>query len=211
MLCLQKALHRQSLSLSLMDLIDYFETEDTKYLNPNTQQVFKFGDLYNGKHFVCVRNGKPSFMDHTRFLKELERKKKRKDSKRTISMMAKQMIREAQKRAMRKNGRCDIDIHRLEKEILKGSNYGFQYSIGKSGSMGKRSPYVPSLDRIDSSNPNYIYTSDTSQDTCRLVPYGINNLRNNFLDSDMLPLASAYVRVHLRELQLVCDSETQTD
>jgi len=194
-----------------MDLLDYFETDaSNKYVNPNTQQVFVFGDLYKGKRFECMRRGKPCFKDEASFVKEVNRQKKRNEAERTVSLLAKNMIKEARKRATHKNGLCDINLERLEKEISKGSSYGFKYNIGKSGSMGKRSPYVPSLDRIDSSNPNYIFTSDTSQDTCRLVPYGINNLRNNFQDSDMVPLAAAYVKVHSRDLGLVKDAECQT-
>jgi hypothetical protein len=45
---------------------------------------------------------------------------------------------------------------------------------------GTTHPYGPSLDRIDSTNPEYIFTREYQN--CQLVPWVINCLRNNFDD-----------------------------
>lgn len=171
--------------------------------------TMNFGDVIDGKRFYTMRKSKAVFLTEKGFQQEIERRKLKNGTTRSIKNLASKMISHARIRARNKNGKCDIDIARVENEIMKGSHYGILYTIGATGKSA--SPYVPSLDRIDSSNPDYIFNSDPDQDTCQVVPYGINCLRNNFQDSDAIICAAAYVRFHSRKLGLVKDASCQTD
>lgn len=197
-----------------MDLINYFEPDtNNKFINPNTLKVFKFGDVVNGRIFNRISNGVPQFfMSKETYEKANERRESSKGDRRNANMVAHRILWNCRQRSKLKGGITDISVNRLENEIIKGdTKYNIKFCISTENDKSKRSPFVPSLDRIDNNNPNYIFNDDPSMDTCCLVPYGINNLRNIFEDKDMVTIASAYVRVHSRELSLVKDVQVQTD
>ena len=194
---------------NIMDQLMYFEKDSkNNFINPTTLQPFKFGDLYNGRRFYHISYGKPKFfLSEDSYERECRRKEEKSGPKRTVRALATKIINNCRARSLKNNGITDISLKRLERDIVEGKNkYNIQYCINIV-----RSPFVPSLDRISNENPNYIYNEDVSKDTCILVPYGINNLRNDFEDKDMVQLASAYVKAHSRDLELVKDAIVQTD
>jgi hypothetical protein len=196
-----------------MDLLVYFEQDsDKKFINPVTLRPFKFGDTYHGKRFDHIQHGVPKFLSEEAYQREFERHEQARGPKRTVRSLANKIINNCRARSLKRNGITDISVKRLEQEIVQGNTkYHIEYCIASVNDKTKRSPFVPSLDRISNENPNYIFTDDRSKDTCILVPFGINNLRNDFDDKDMVPLAKAYVQVHSRDLGLVQDAQIQTD
>lgn len=192
----------------------YFEQDsNNKFINPTTLQPFKFGDLYNGRRFDHVKHGVPRFfLSEESYQRECQRHEHARGPQRTVRALATKIINNCRARSLKNDGITDISLKRLERDIVEGNKkYNIQYCIGSVNDKTKRSPFVPSLDRISNENPNYIYTDDVTKDTCILVPFGINNLRNDFEDKDMVLLASAYVKAHSRDLELVKDAIVQTD
>lgn len=174
-----------------MSSTDNFEYDNEDYpINPNTGQRFRSGDLYNGKvflrrnekylHFVTPEAYKTKLLNRRNYVRE-------KNSTRTVEECIKKMMHNCKTRAGEENGQVNIDIELLKEDIEKGyldpyGNLITHYKIETDSTRGPRFRHmcIPSLDRIDNSCPDYIYTRERK--TCLLVPWGINNMRSNFDD-----------------------------
>ena len=75
-------------------------------------------------------------------------------------------------------------MEKLEKGVCEITNAPFSYTKRKEHT---RSPFAPSIDRIDSQNPNY------TPDNCRLVLWAVNNTFAEYGEEIMLPILRAIV------------------
>jgi hypothetical protein len=75
-------------------------------------------------------------------------------------------------------------MEKLEKGVCEITNAPFSYTKRKEHT---RSPFAPSIDRIDSRNPNY------TPDNCRLVLWAVNNTFAEYGEEIMLPILRAIV------------------
>ena len=96
---------------------------------------------------------------------------------------AKKLIADASYRAKKNGGICDLDVEWLENIIIHGRciKTGIKFVIDspKKG-KGYRNPYGPSLDRIDSHNPDYTY------ENVNVVVWAYNNAMATWDDEDII-------------------------
>lgn len=81
----------------------------------------------------------------------------------------------------------DLNINEIHKELIEGScgKTGFKFEINVKGKhYGNRSPYSPSIDKID---PNKGYTKDNVQ----LVCWWYNLAKARYTDEEVLKLCRA--------------------
>jgi len=97
---------------------------------------------------------------------------------RTLEGLAQRLLDTAKRRCKKSGGKVSITKEWIEQSIRMGcEETGLQFCIGSKGS-GFVSNKAPSLDRIDSSNPNY------SMDNTRVVCYQVNIAKSNFSDAE---------------------------
>jgi hypothetical protein len=97
---------------------------------------------------------------------------------RTLEGVAQRLLDTAKSRCKKKGGSVTITRQWIEQGIQRGcEETGLQFCIGTKGtkSMNNR---APSLDRIDSSNPDY------SIENTRVVCYQVNIAKSNFSDAE---------------------------
>lgn len=173
-----------------------FEFDSEGYaINPETGKRFKYGDNYDDRYFKSYNfiNGKrrPHFYT-TEAYQRLREKQIGKGTRRTPRECALQIRKNARDRVP-EEGRCEIDIELLTEELERGfcdkdGNLIIKYKIATDGN-GSRDINSPSLDRIDSSCDDYIFTREYRN--CQLVPWVLNTARQNF-DNDFLVASVLY-------------------
>lgn len=142
-----------------------FQCIDSKWINPLTQQPFRWNEEFEGKFFVRHLSTGPVFAS---------------SSPRHAAKMARKLLNSAQARARKHGGIVTITIERILDAINTGCELtGIPFDLSKT-SKKRPSAYAPSLDRIDCSNRNY-----TPENTRVVLAY-VNAALNNF------PLESSF-------------------
>ena len=109
--------------------------------------------------------------------------KSRQKSIKTTRGMAKHLIHYAGVRAKKNGGVCDIDVDWLENILIVGEcmRTGIRFDLSRDEwTESVTNPYVPSLDRIDSNNPNY------TVDNVDVVIWGYNRAKSDLPNDDLL-------------------------
>jgi hypothetical protein len=107
---------------------------------------------------------------------------------RTIEGVAQRLLDTAKRRCKKTRGQVTITKDWIVQGILQGcQETGLQMCIGSKGS-GLISNRAPSLDRINSSNPNY------SIENTRVVCYQVNIAKSNFSDKECLEILEPMVQ-----------------
>lgn len=163
------------------------------FMNPLTKQEFKIGDVFLDKVFrgFKIKNNikRPSFRD-IELEKIASKRNKTKFNRRDFSnpnlliSIARKLLERSKVRAKIHGGLNNLSINwilsALKIGVCQGSSPPLRFVFDKP-----RSPFSPSLDRIDSSNRDY-----TIKNT-RVVCYGINTARSNFNDKDSLQISES--------------------
>lgn len=117
---------------------------------------------------------------------------------RTIEGVAQRLLDTAKRRCKKTGGKVTITRHWIEQCIQRGcEETGLPFCIGSKGT-GCVNNRAPSLDRIDSSNPDY------SIENSRVVCYQVNIAKSNFSDRECLEILSPMVhsiRMRLQSLE----------
>ena len=115
-------------------------------------------------------------------------KKDRTKYKKTHNGRASTLISSCRRRAKLSNSLMTLTkewvLEKLEKGVCEVTNAPFSYNKRKEHT---RSPFAPSVDRIDSRNPNY------TPDNCRLVLWAVNNTFAEYGEEIILPILRAIV------------------
>ena len=109
--------------------------------------------------------------------------------------VAQRLLDTAKRRCKKSGGSVTISRQWIEQGIQMGcEETGLPFCIGSKGS-GSINNRAPSLDRIDSSNPDYC-TSNT-----RVVCYQVNIAKSNFSDTECLEILFPMVQSIQMRLQ----------
>lgn len=93
-------------------------------------------------------------------------------------------------RSRKKGTPCDLTIEwLLERYELPCPKTGVTYVMDGTGGYGERSPYCPSIDKID---PQKGYT----QDNCQMVCWFYNCAKQQFTDEEVVELCRLVVKNH---------------
>ena len=163
-----------------------FEGSRYAFVNPNTNELFKHGELWNDMVFCCYPKqlkGLPRFDPRENF--EKKKLKKKFDFSRTnenpnlLKNLAYKLVKDSKYRSKLHGGISTLEPSKIL-DILKlgycqGSFPPLPFVFDKPNSA-----YSPSLDRINSQNRNY------TPDNVRVVCRGINTARLNYDDSDAI-------------------------
>jgi hypothetical protein len=168
-------------------------------INPVTKKVFEFGDIMpNGRMFRHFRKIGSLYRIDSRTPEYVQSfNESRSGPQRTLSMVASARLSGARQRCKKSGGRVTITKKWVEERIeagyvVNGVKIGdFQIECVDE----KRGAWGPSLDRIDSNNPNY------SPENVQVVPTLLNDARNEHSDDDFLAIAGPWVD-YLRQKKL---------
>ena len=102
---------------------------------------------------------------------------------------AQQLLNGAKGRVKKSTGIVSIDRDWVQQKLDKGicELTGLEFNLERSDKT-RMNPYSPSLDRIDSKDPNY------TKDNTRLVLTAVNLALSNFGEQDLLPILEAMVK-----------------
>ena len=106
-----------------------------------------------------------------------------KQKRETPAGKAKYLINQAKNRAKKNGGTCDLDPDWLENILLYGRciKTGIPFELkGVNKGSGRPHPYAPSLDRIDSNNPDYTY------ENVNVVVWSYNSALMSWDDEDIV-------------------------
>lgn len=156
-----------------------------KRINPETGTFFKRGDVgENGLVFMNYFTNKPvcktgHFYEYW-VLPEMFTSHK--------NYRAKRLISGAKDRAKKSDGIVTLDTDWVNVRLMKGrcELTGLPFDLDRSKDF-LQNPYAPSIDRIDSENPNYV------PENCRLVLWGVNKALGEYGSKLMLPILEALV------------------
>jgi len=99
------------------------------------------------------------------------------------------IIKKLEKRANRKGIPFNLDIGWLSSKLALGFCESTGLPFKEHPNVGHRNPYLPSVDRIDSSGG---YTKDN----CRLVVMGFNVLKSNFDDDTLTQFCKCFCEIY---------------
>lgn len=172
-----------------------------KRVNPVTMVPFKRGDRHEmvdkifWKYRKNIKDGfyQEQWIDPDKYI-QWKQNDNRSGSSRTIQGIATNLLNYAMKRAKRKGAICTLNQQWILEQIQNGCSVtGLAFEIPARGSQ-YTSARAPSLDRIDSNNPNYTI------DNTRVVCYQVNMAKNRFTDQESFQVLSRYVQ-YLQGLQ----------
>jgi hypothetical protein len=162
-----------------------------KRINPNTNQIFKRGDVREDglifKAYAMKRVRKNGYFVELWASPDVFARSS-KDGNKTVRARyctskgrAGYMLRAAKSRANKNNAVCSLSIDWIEQKINQGfcELTGLPFDLDYAADTSKN-PYAPSLDRIDSKNKNY-----TPENTrvvllavnCALSEFGLETIR----------------------------------
>jgi hypothetical protein len=168
-----------------------FEQIGEKLINPETNQEFEIGDLYNGMRFggyikYVTKNGerniKPLMRSEEGLCVKKRWHKREKSNPFLITSLASRLLTSARTRAKLRSE--EVSLHR--ENIITALTLGWcqeSYPPLPLVLDKPHSPYSPSLDRIDSTKGIGYSESNT-----RVVCNQINLARNNFPDEDTIKI-----------------------
>jgi len=182
-----------------MGKYNFEKNEAGEFINPYTHLPFKYGDVFEEKRFERVDSkGKVRFYCPQKLE---ERNKKIYGGMRTLSGLASRLLIMARSRAKSKGGIVTI----TKQWVIEGIQQGYIVNGKKIGDFQlgcftkKRSPWSASLDRIDSTNPNY------TPENVQIVPWMLNCARSTYSDDDFLHILGPwcdYLRSKKESLEL---------
>lgn len=106
---------------------------------------------------------------------------------RTLEGAAKQLLKGARCRAKEHNALCDLTLDWVTQRLLeKCAVTKIAFKIEADGRKN-RSPFAPSIDRINNKNRNY--TMDNSQ----IVLLAVNQAKSDFEDKEIIPILKIMV------------------
>lgn len=180
-----------------------FETDNEgNFINPNTNQKFKHGDIYNDMCYNCKRNNRPEFLSKPNFLKREEIKKQRFGGKtRTAGGLASNLVNGAKKRCRLRGGSVTISQKRVRQVILENKCQITGLPFQLFGKDQVKNPFSPSLDRKNNKDRNY------SNENTQVILNAINLAKNEWEEEDLKIIVPAYARA-LTEKR---EKGTQTD
>ena len=168
---------------------------------PGTNANYKLGDKLPESNLYFLRHAKrpkvyagslqdvKAFQQHKRAQEKTYLKKLRsfESKERFYNIYAETLLRAAKRRIAKKNNGATISI--TKEWIVQRLQVGFCELTGLPfNTQQTNQPTNASLDRIDSTNPNYTETN------CRLVCYQVNTALNRFSEQESLPVIQALAR-----------------
>jgi hypothetical protein len=169
-----------------------------KRLNPLTKKPFKHGDIREDGYIFVSYNTSKLRKDGTYKENWYTPQKFKQRNNIIINFHAKnrltkpgralQLLNGAKGRVKKSNGVVTIDKNWIQKRLDKGlcelTNLPFNLELTNT----RMNPYSPSLDRIDSTNPNY------DEKNTRLVLTAVNLTLSNFGQREILPILKAMIK-----------------
>lgn len=158
------------------------------------------GKVFGGYRTHTLKSGEKK--EYARFYtpEALARRKTLQNSRangllRTKKSVAWKLYSDAKRRAFKKRGSVTISVEWIHQRLENGRSElsGTEFFLPADGSANAR---APSLDRIDSSNPDY------SPENTRVICFQENVALNNFGDEASLPILEALVEGLKRKLGL---------
>ena len=156
------------------------------FINPETGLEFKKGDQYLDKHFRGFYLNRPVFCNKEKDKKNRNLYKKRYRFRNSLNpnllnSIACKLIYDSKRRAKKFCGKHTLTkkwvLDALKIGVCQGSSPPLRFVFDKP-----RSPFSPSLDRIDSRNRDY------TKENTRVVCNGINTARSNFSNQETLQI-----------------------
>jgi hypothetical protein len=178
-----------------------------RVLNPLTNKPFRVGDIYEGRRFKCYVNREykgstvgpmkvPMWSREEAFQRRQAKKQvivKNYMSMKTrnVDGLVTRMLANCRYRCKTSGGTCDITrswlIDRIREGYVVNGHKVRDFDITHNGIDCARSPWAPSLDRIDSANPNY------TESNVQVVPWAVNCARNEFGDDVLVEAVGPYI------------------
>ena len=186
--------------------------ETGRVLNPDTGAPFKVGDVFEGRRFKCYMNrtyglGKSMKIPMWSSEEAYQRRQARKHETvkqymgmrtRNIDGLVTRMLANCRYRCKASGGTCTISRAFLMERIREGYVVNGvkvrDFDITHDGATTARSPWAPSIDRIDSSDPSY------TEANVQVVPWAVNCARNEFGDAVLVQAVGPYID-YLRQQQ----------
>ena len=159
---------------------------------------FKYKDkiiLQNGEErfFRGYSRGYPKFFTKEGFENYLKTAKTmpsrllQSGNTRTLEGVAVLLLNGAKTRAKKNNSNCDLNLQLIIQNLKQNcAQTGLTFEMKANGSKN-RSPYAPSIDRIDSKNKNY------TMDNCQLVLISVNQAKSDWKDEIIMPILKKWV------------------
>ena len=170
-----------------------------KRLNPQTNTVFKLGDVrddgYIFSRYMPKRVRKDGFLQEQWMSPEAYEQSKKTSincqakARTTPDGRAKFLIKSAVYREKNKMTKVTVTVDWVAERIRKGKCEltGLDFDL-KPSTITRHNPYAPSLDRIDSSNKEY------SKSNTRVVLASVNVALGEYGTTTMLPILKAMVK-----------------
>lgn len=185
-----------------------------RVLNPLTGAPFRVGEVFEGRRFKCYVNRvyknttdgadlvDPRTLKVPMWSREeaFQRRQVKKQAivknymsmkTRNIDGLVTRMLANCRYRCKAAGGTCDLSRSWLLDRIRQGYVVDGvkirDFDITHDGASSARSPWAPSLDRIDAGNPNYTVSN------VQVVPWAVNCARNEFGDEALLEAVGPYI------------------